>query len=79
MDETFEYAGMSEPVRGVARDEDVDIARVLLAAAVAPHDLDPEVGVDVMCGPADEFEELAALVARDARDKIVVKLDPNLV
>lgn len=74
----LEDARVREPVGRVARDEDVDVARVLVAAAVAAHDLDPELAVNGKGGVADQLEELPGLVARNARYQVIVELDAEL-
>lgn len=74
----LEDANMGEAIGSVARDENVDVARVRLATTVATHDLDPELGLNGERGSTDFVEDLAALFARDALDKLIIQVKTNL-
>lgn len=71
--------GVRDAVRGVSRNENVDVTRGLLSAPVASHDLDPELWVNCQGSCFDIFKDLAAFVARNARTQVLVEVDTNLL
>lgn len=78
MNEAFQIAGVGDAIGGIARNENVHVARRLLAASVATHDLDPKLGVDLQGCLPNKLVQLAALFAWDARYEVVVELDAEL-
>ncbi len=69
---------MSNTIRGISRDEKVDIARSLLTTSIASHDLDPELGIDLERFFSDDLVYLLAFLSRYPGDEVLVQVHADL-